>query len=66
MCLYKRDDSPFWWVKYKKNGKWIYQSTGETDKENAEQVKRKIEESIYLERQKRFSAEAKRRIARTF
>lgn len=62
MCLYKRADSPFWWVKYKRHGKWIYRSTGETDKENAEQVKRKIEESIYLEKQKRLSDEAKRKL----
>ncbi len=61
--LYRKKGSPFWWVRYKKNGKWIDKTTREKDKENAEQIKRKIEESIYLEKQNRLSAEAKRRIA---
>lgn len=26
--LYQRSDSPYWWIKYKRNGGWIQQATG--------------------------------------
>ncbi len=61
--LYRKHNSPFWWIHYKKNGKWENKSTGEKDKDKAEYVALKIKESLYYEKQKRLSDEAKRKIA---
>lgn len=50
-CLYKRDGSPFWWIKYHAGGKTLFTSTrlrwslpGETRKAKALKTKKTLEE----------------------
>jgi integrase len=40
-CVYKRPDSPVWWLKYSKRGKVFRESSHETDKGKAERMLRK-------------------------
>jgi hypothetical protein len=40
-CVYKRPDSPVWWLKYSRRGKAFRESSHETDKGKAEKMLRK-------------------------
>jgi len=37
VCVYPRADSKYYWVKYKSRGRWVHESSKETDKEKAEE-----------------------------
>jgi integrase len=47
MSLFKRQDSPNWWVKLGHNGRRIQQSTGTTDKAKAREYHDKLKASLW-------------------
>lgn len=47
MSLYKRKDSPYWWVKLNHNGRPIQQSSGTTDKTKAREYHDKLKASLW-------------------
>ena len=47
MSLYKRKDSPHWWVKLAHNGQRIQQSTGTADKAKAQEYHDKLKASLW-------------------
>jgi len=47
MSLYKRKDSPFWWVKLNLNGRRIQESTGTTDKVKAQELHDRMKASLW-------------------
>ncbi|MBS1170561.1 MAG: integrase, partial [Burkholderiaceae bacterium] len=48
MSLFKRKDSPYWWVKITPlNGRPIQQSTGTTDKHKAQEYHDKLKASVW-------------------
>lgn len=47
MSLFKRKDSPFWWVKIPHNGRRIQQSTGTSDKAKAQEYHDKLAASLW-------------------
>ena len=42
MSLYKRNDSPHWWVKISHSGRTIQRSTGTEDKSQAQEYHDKL------------------------
>lgn len=47
MGLYRRKDSDFWWLGLKDSqGKWVYRSTGQRDRRNAERVEADVREAL--------------------
>ncbi|CAG0942230.1 Tyrosine recombinase XerC [Anaerolineae bacterium] len=49
MSLFKRKDSPYWWIKLNHNGQRIQQSTGTSDKAKAEELHDKLKASLWDE-----------------
>jgi len=49
MSLYKRSDSPNWWIKLAHNGRAIQQSTGTSDKSKAQEYHDKLKASLWDE-----------------
>jgi integrase len=49
MSLYRRTDSPYWWVKLSHNGRRIQQSSGTSDKLKAEEYHDKLKASLWDE-----------------
>ncbi|NOU45169.1 MAG: hypothetical protein HOO87_16740 [Methyloglobulus sp.] len=47
MSLYKRKDSPYWWIKLEINGRRIQKSTGTTDENLAKEYQAKIEHELW-------------------
>ena len=47
MSLFKRTDSPYWWVKLAHNGRRIQQSTGTSDKAKATEYHDKLKASLW-------------------
>lgn len=47
MSLFKRKDSPYWWVKIAHDGRRIQQSTGTPDKAKAEEYHDKLKASLW-------------------
>jgi integrase len=47
MSLFKRKDSPYWWVKIAHDGRRIQQSTGTPDKAKAEEFHDKLKASLW-------------------
>ena len=47
MSLYKRKDSPYWWVKLAHDGRRIQQSTGTADKAKAREYHDKLKASLW-------------------
>lgn len=47
MSLYKRKDSPYWWVKLAHDGRRIQQSTGAADKAKAREYHDKLKASLW-------------------
>jgi integrase len=47
MSLYKRKDSPHWWVKLSHNGRRIQRSTGTSDKAKAQEYHDKLKASLW-------------------
>ena len=47
MSLYKRKDSPNWWVKLSHNGRRVQQSTGTTEKAKAREYHDKLKASLW-------------------
>jgi len=48
MSLYKRDDSPYWWIKLtRRNRRPLQQSTGTTDKLKAQELHDKLKASLW-------------------
>jgi integrase len=49
MSLFKRQDSPYWWVKLNHNGRRVQQSTGATDEKRAREYHDKLKASLWDE-----------------
>ena len=47
MSLFKRKDSPYWWIKLNHNGQRIQQSTGTADRAKAEEYHDKLKASLW-------------------
>jgi len=47
MSLFKRKDSPYWWVKITHNGRPVQQSTGTTDKAKAQEYHDKLKATLW-------------------
>lgn len=47
MSLYKRKDSPFWWVRFTHNGRRLQQSSGTADRVAAQQFHDKLKVSLW-------------------
>src|SRR5271170_3057109 len=47
MSLYRRKNSPFWWVKFVHNGRRIQQSTGTSDTAKATEYHDKLKASLW-------------------
>jgi integrase len=47
MSLYKRKNSPYWWVKFSLNGRRIQQSTGTSEKAKAREYQDKLKASLW-------------------
>lgn len=47
MSLYKRKNSPYWWVKFPHNGRRVQQSTGTSDKAKAREYHDKLKASLW-------------------
>ncbi len=47
MSLFKRNDSPYWWVKFPHNGRRIQHSTGTTDQTKAQEYHDKLKASLW-------------------
>ena len=47
MSLYKRNDSPHWWVKISHSGRTIQRSTGTADKSKAQEYHDKLKASLW-------------------
>jgi len=47
MSLYKREDSPYWWVKIAHGGRPIQRSTGTSDKAKAQEYHDKLKASLW-------------------
>jgi integrase len=47
MSLYKRNDSPYWWIKLSHNGRRIQRSTGTSDKAKAREYHDKLKASLW-------------------
>ena len=47
MSLYKRNDSPHWWVKISHGGRTIQRSTGTEDKAQAQEYHDKLKASLW-------------------
>lgn len=47
MSLFKRKDSPHWWVKFTHNGKRVQQSTGTADPNRAREYHDKLKASLW-------------------
>lgn len=47
MSLFKRKDSPYWWIKITHNGRPIQQSTGTDDKAKAEEYHDKLKAALW-------------------
>ncbi len=47
MSLYKRNDSPHWWVKISHSGRTIQRSTGTEDKAKAQEYHDKLKASLW-------------------
>lgn len=47
MSLFKRNDSPYWWVKFTHNGRRIQHSTGTTDQAKAQEYHDKLKASLW-------------------
>ena len=47
MSLFKRKDSPYWWIKIPHDGRFIQQSTGTSDKAKAEEYHDKLKASLW-------------------
>lgn len=47
MSLYKRKDSPYWWIKLSVNGKRIQKSTGTDDENLAKEYQAKLENDLW-------------------
>ena len=58
MSLYKRHNSPYWWVKLSHNGRRIQQSTGTTDEKRAREYHDKLKASLW--EQERLGVKPKR------
>ncbi len=46
MGLYRRKDSPFWWMSFSANGKPFRRPTGTKDRKKAEKILAKIQTQI--------------------
>lgn len=49
MSLFKRKDSPYWWIKIDHNGRRIQRSTGTSDKAKAQEYHDKLKVSLWDE-----------------
>jgi len=58
MSLYKRNDSPHWWVKISNSGRTIQRSTGTEDKAKAQEYHDKLKASLW--EQQRLGIEPRR------
>ena len=47
MSLFKRKDSPYWWIKITHNGRPVQESTGTTDKAKAQEYHDKLKASLW-------------------
>lgn len=47
MSLFKRKDSPYWWVKFSLNGRRVQESTGTSDKAKAQEYHDKLKASLW-------------------
>lgn len=47
MSLYKRKDSPYWWIKIEQNGQSISKSTGTADRQKAQEFHDKLKASLW-------------------
>lgn len=47
MSLFKRKDSPNWWIKITHDGRAVQQSTGTTDRAKAEEYHDKLKASLW-------------------
>ena len=47
MSLYKRNDSPHWWVKISHNGRTIQRSTGTADRSKAQEYHDRLKTSLW-------------------
>jgi len=47
MSLFKRQDSPYWWVKFTHNGRRVQQSTGTADEKRAREYHDKLKASLW-------------------
>ena len=47
MSLFKRKDSPYWWIKITHNGRPVQESTGTTDKVKAQEYHDKLKASLW-------------------
>ncbi len=49
MSLFKRKDSPYWWVKFSHDGRRVQQSTGTADRAKAQEYHDKLKASLWDE-----------------
>ena len=49
MSLYKRNDSPHWWIKFEVNGRRVQQSTGTADRKKAREYHDKLSARLWDE-----------------
>jgi len=49
MSLYKRKDSPHWWIKLNRNGRRVQKSTGTADKRKAQEYHDKLKAKVWDE-----------------
>lgn len=49
MSLYKRKDSPYWWIKFNVNGRRLQRSTGTADKQKAQEYHDKVRVQLWDE-----------------
>ena len=47
MSLFKRNNSPYWWVKFPHNGRRIQHSTGTADQAKAQEYHDKLKASLW-------------------
>jgi integrase len=47
MSIYRRKDSPYWWVRFTHNGKRILESTGTADRQRAQQYHDRVKAKLW-------------------
>jgi hypothetical protein len=47
MSLYRRANSPYWWIRFQLDGREVRASTGTEDSEQAEELERHARDSVW-------------------